>query len=337
MLGYTEAEMSDLGVQDIHPEEDLLYVKDQFEKQVRKEIALAKDIPVKRKDGSVFYVDVNSCPVKLGERAYLLGVFRDITERKKAEETERKLEAQKLVVEELLELDRMKSEFVETVTHELRTPMTPLRSSVDLLLAGTLGELSPKQKEYLEMMRRNIERLSRFATEVLAFSRLESGRYVIRPCEMSVLSVTRTVVDLIEKKAHESEISIDVKIQSEQFAFADPDAVSEIMTNLVTNAIVHNPPGTQVNIFTGRIDDDWVEVTVADNGKGIPEEMLEKVFDKFFQGDREHGPGYRGTGIGLAVCRKLVEAMGGRISVEAHPGKGSVFRFTLPAKAGTES
>jgi signal transduction histidine kinase len=263
---------------------------------------------------------------------YLLGVFRDITQRREAEEARRKIEAQKLVVEKLKELNRIKDEFVETVTHELRTPMTPLRSSVDLLLDGSLGDLAPQQKKYLEMMKRNIDRLSRFATEVLTFSKLESGSYKLHPREISVLSVVRTVTDLLKRKTTETDTSIGVEVRAESFAYADPDAVSEVITNLLANAIVHNPAGTHVRVSSRPVDEHFVEVSIADNGRGIPEDMLDRIFEKFFQAGRECGPGYRGIGIGLTVCKTLVEKMGGTISVQSRVSEGSIFKFTLPMK-----
>jgi PAS domain S-box-containing protein len=336
MLGYSPEELDKLRIDDIHPQDALPYVIDQFEKQNRGEIAVARDIPVKRKDGTVFYTDVSASHMTLGGKRYLLGIFRDITERKKAEETLRKLEAEKLVVKELKELDRMKNEFVETITHELRTPMTPLRSTLEMFLDGTLGDITPQQKEYVEMMSRNVERLSRFATDILSLSRLDSGAYALRPQEMSVFSVVRPAIELLKKRAEKKNISLSLVVRTEIFAFADPDAVSEVVTNLVNNAIVHCPEGTQVVISSRMVDENFIEVSVADNGLGIPEGMIDKIFDRFFQAKRTRGPGYKGAGVGLTISRALVEKMGGKISVESEPGKGSLFRFTLPVKTIAE-
>ena len=458
MTGYGESEILKLGVKDIHPPESLAYVGEQFARQMRGEIKLATDLPVKRKDGSIFYADVNSAPLELQGKQCLLGVFRDMTEtkkaadklrkrekeltervkelnclyavsklvenpetsietvlrkiveiiptsmqhsatactritlgekefntdnfketdwklteeflspdsvrgqvdicypedhpfleeeklllktitreikdflnRKKADKAQRELEAQKMVVEELRKLDRMKSEFVEIVTHELRTPMTPLRSSAEMLLDGTFGEITPEQRKYIEMMKRNIDRLSRFATEVLTFSRLESGNYVIRPTEISIMALARNAAELLGEKAKKKKTSIEIELQTESFAYADPDAVSEILTNLINNAIVHNPEGTTINISSQPNREGLIEVMVEDDGKGIPPESCARIFDKFFQSEREYGPGYKGTGIGLAVCKGLVEAMNGKIRVESEKEKGTRFIFSLPA------
>jgi PAS domain S-box-containing protein len=337
MLGYSPEELDKLWIDDIHPKEALPYVMGEFEKQNRGEIAVARDIPMKRKDGTVFYADVGASHMTLVGKKYLLGIFRDITERKKAEEALRRLEAEKLVVEELRELDRMKDEFVETITHELRTPMTPLKSILEMFVDGTLGEMTPQQREYVEMMSRNVERLSRFATDILSLSKLDSGTYALRPQEMSVFSVARPAIELLKKRAEKKNISLSLVVRTEIFSYADPDAVSEVVINLVNNAIAHCPEGTQVTISSRALGEDFVEVSVADNGPGIPEDMIDKIFDRFVQAKRTRGPGYKGAGVGLTICKALVEKMGGKISVESGSGKGAVFRFTLPTRKVAES
>ncbi len=331
MLGYTEQEIRKLTVSNIHPEEDLKSVMDKFEKQLRGVNSLARSIPVKKKDGSVFYADVNSAPVRLHDREYLIGIFRDITEHNKAEEAARELEAQKLVIEKLQELDRMKDEFVSTVTHELRTPMTPLRSTIEMLLDGSLGEISPRQRKFVGMMARNVERLTQFTTEVLTLSRLESGRYKLTPKLLPIMEVVEPVMDLMKARAdgRKSTVTLDI---AKLTAYADPDSLGMVVTNLTNNAIVHTPEGTAITVSARQARDDFVEIAISDNGEGISEEHLDNLFDRFYQAKRRESASYKGTGVGLAVCKALVEAMGGNISVESQCGKGTTFRFTVPAK-----
>lgn len=247
-----------------------------------------------------------------------------------SQELERKLGAEALLVERLKDVERMKAEFVETVTHELRTPMTPLRSAIEMFLDGILGALTDDQRQMLEMMNRNVQRLARFATDVLALSRLDSGTHPLEPRSLRLAEAVRPVVELLRPKAAEKRVFVNLEVSDGAGAFADQDALSQVVTNLVDNAISHTPDGTTITVSTRPGGRDFVEVMVADDGQGIPPHAIRRLFDRFYQADRKAGPGYRGTGIGLAVSKALVERMGGRISVDSRVGKGTVFKFTLP-------
>jgi PAS domain S-box-containing protein len=331
MLGYGMDEVANLGVGDIHAEADLPHVMEQFERLARGEIGLTHDIPVKRKDGSVFYADISASVVTMGNRRYLLGILRDLTEHRKMEEAKRNLEAQNMVVEELTELDCVRREFVETITHELRTPMTPLRSVLEMFADGTLGEVTANQGEYIEMMKRNVERLVRFTTDVLTFSKLESGNYRIHLEQLSLLSVAAPVVALLGKKAEEKNSAVSLEVQTDMPVYGDSGALSDVLTNLINNAIVHNAEGTCVSVGAEMTGRDSVQVSVSDNGKGIDPKVMDRMFQKFVRAGVEYGPGYRGSGLGLSICKGLVGAMGGKIRVESIPGQGTTFLFTLPA------
>jgi PAS domain S-box-containing protein len=333
MLGYSQEEVRELHVDDIHPREDLPRVRETFARQRAKELKLASDIPVRRKDGSIFFADINSAPVTIGGREYVVGVFRDITEHKEAEKARRELEAEKMVVEKMKELDRMKDEFISTVTHELRTPMTPLRSTIEMLLDGSLGEVTSQQRKFVEMMARNVERLAQFTTEVLTLSRLESGRYKLAPKNLALMEVVRPVMELMGTRAASRDSSISLDIPTELLVYADEDSLGMVITNLTNNAIVHTPEGTNITVSARRLEDGLAEIAISDTGEGIAPEHLENLFDRFYQGQRRKSATYKGTGIGLAVCKALVEAMGGEISVESKVGKGTAFRFTVPAQS----
>jgi len=233
--------------------------------------------------------------------------------------------------EKFNELERLKTEFIDIVTHELRTPITPLKSAVELFLDGSLGMVTPKQKMFLEMMARNIDRLALFATEVVTLSRLEAGSYMFQREKVNMRDIAASVARQLEKEAENKKATINIDVAPGLHAVADAQALSQVFTNLVHNAIVHNPEGTEVVINTREQNGDFVEVAVSDNGRGVPAEALKNLFTRFYQFDRKPGPGYRGTGIGLAVSKKLVEAMGGEIIAESTCGKGSTFKFTLPA------
>lgn len=243
-----------------------------------------------------------------------------------------KLEAQRAVVARLRKLGRVKNEFVQMVAHGLRTPMTSLMATVEMLLAGDLGSVTPEQKESLQRARANIQRLICFTTDILSLSRLESGQYPLRPGDMVLLPVIETVLEFLGDKARERNVVLGVDVVADIRAFADTDALYIVLTNLLDNAIVHSPEGTMVFISSRQIDENFVEVTVADNGQGIPRDALDKVFDPFYTAHARPGVARIGTGLGLSICKILVEAMGGDLSVESFSESSTVFRFTLPAR-----
>ena len=159
---------------------------------------------------------------------------------------------------------------------------------------------------------------------------LESGKYPLNIQKISVCSVIEPAIELLKEKASESKSKLYLDRMHDTHAFGDPDAVNEVLTNLINNALVHTPEGTEVSVSANKISDDFMEIVVRDNGQGIDEEALARVFDRFVQINRKSGPGYRGSGIGLAVCKALVEKMGGTISAQSVPGRGTEFKFTLP-------
>jgi signal transduction histidine kinase len=263
---------------------------------------------------------------------------RMLLDLKEAEQVRRTLHAKQMVLEQMTELTEMQRQFIDVVTHELRTPMTAIRSAVGLLLDGTLGELHGKQQQFLEMIERNIERLSRFSTDVLSLSRLDSNKYPLHPAEQNLEVLLTTPVELIESNAAEKKIGVryDADLMAPLQVYADADAVAQVITNFANNVVAHCPEGTTMAITARRRGQHYVEVRVTDDGPGIPQDALAKIFERFFQSGRKSGPGYRGSGIGLSVCKSLVEKMGGGIGVESTLGEGTTFRFTLPTAAAQD-
>ncbi len=267
-----------------------------------------------------------------GEPASML-TLRDVTGRERLRALETQLEEEGQLIRHLRELDRMKDEFVQTVTHELRTPMTPLQSAAEMFLDGTLGELLPVQREMLELMARNIQRLSRFAADVLTLSRLDRDEFPISCRELNLLPTLRASVELLRKRAEEKGMTLTLEGDAQGRVVADPDAAAQIVTNLIDNAITHNPEGTRIRVSVEAGEADVLHLAVADDGIGVSAEARARLFDRFYQVDRRSGPGYRGTGIGLAVCKGLVERMGGSINAESRPREGTTFRIALRTPA----
>jgi PAS domain S-box-containing protein len=316
MLGYSPEEIKNLGVTDIHPKEHLAYVLEQFERQVRGEIAVAKDLPVRRKDGSVFYADVNSSLVTLSGRKYLLGLFRDITQRRRAEGA-------------LVEAVKQKSEYTSTVSHELRTPLTAIREGIAIVLDGTTGALNAEQKEFLDLAKRNVDRLSRLINAVLDFQKLEAQKMVFDIQENDINELVREVHDTMAPLADKQGLGFTLKLAEglPRLKF-DWDRIVQVLTNLVNNAIKFTEKGSII-IASSRGDNN-IEVSVKDSGPGIKEEDMGRLFQQFGQLERIAQRTTGGTGLGLAISKEIIEKHRGKIWVESEFGKGATFRFILP-------
>jgi len=232
--------------------------------------------------------------------------------------------------EEKDRFEEIKTRFIDAVAHELRTPVTPIKAAAELLSEESLGNLSEQQRGFLEIVRRNTARLEHLIEEVTSLSHLESGESMLHAQRMSIWEAVSGAVKLIRKRAQDKSIEISLGTQTELFAWADPHAVGMVVTNLIENAVVHNPEGTKITISTQLAGRNSVRVFISDDGEGIPEKELENIFDRFSISREKQYTGSGGAGIGLSICKRLVEKMGGEIYVESFVAQGTTFAFTLP-------
>ncbi|NIN92906.1 HAMP domain-containing protein [bacterium] len=233
---------------------------------------------------------------------------------------------------QLKEIDQMKKDFLASVTHELKSPLTSLIMYIDLFLTGAAGKLNEKAKKFLRIMERNSNRLSRFIDDLLDMARIERGKMEIKRESLGILPIVSETVELMKPQADEKNIEIAMNIPDDlPLVFVDGDRTRQIITNLLSNSIKFTPEEGKISI---KIQDDkkYLQLSLSDTGIGIPPEHINKIFDKFEQVRevRERVKGPRGTGLGLAIVKYLVEAQGGKIWVESEVGKGSTFYFTLP-------
>ena len=226
-------------------------------------------------------------------------------------------------------LDRMKDEFVSTVSHELRTPLTSIRGALGLLATGLLGEMGAKASNLLRIAVTNSDRLVRLINDILDLERMQSGRAPLayRNCDLGELA--RQAIDAMTPMADAAKVQMLLDSGPVQVE-VDPDRLQQVMTNLLSNAIKFSPPQSQVTITLERLLD-GVTVSVSDNGRGIPKDKLESIFDRFQQVDASDARQKGGTGLGLAICRTIVVQHGGRIWAERNPDRGSTFRMFLPS------
>jgi len=228
-------------------------------------------------------------------------------------------------------LDRMKDEFISTVSHELRTPLTSLRAALGLITGGSLNTRPEKLRQMLDIATGNTDRLVRLVNDILELERIGSGKAELRSTMCSADDLFRRAAGLQQAEATKGQLRITFNSQGVN-VWADPDRVLQTIANLISNAIKFSPAGTEIQLRARRVDANEAEIQVRDQGRGIPEDKLESIFERFHQVDASDSRTMGGTGLGLAICRSIVAQHGGRIWATSTVGKGSTFHFTLPTR-----
>jgi len=272
-------------------------------------VSTAEDDSYVRSDGQILPVEVTTTP--LTEEDTVLGavvIFRDVTQRR--------------------EVERLKSEFVSMVSHELRTPLTAIQGSLGLISGGALGPLPAPAARMLEIASISAHRLNRLVDDILDIERIESGVLVLQPGRQPARAVIDTAVEQMQVLAAEAGVQMRVGRVSGT-VHADPDRAAQTLINLLGNALKFSYPGGLVEI-SAHAGDDVVEFAVTDQGRGIPSDRLERIFDRFEQVDSSDAREKGGFGLGLAISRSLVERSGGRIWATNNLDRGATLHFTLP-------
>jgi signal transduction histidine kinase len=227
----------------------------------------------------------------------------------------------------LKELDRIKSDFLSNASHELRTPLTAIRGAVDFLLRQRDGDGAA----FLEIIKKNSERLIRLVTDLLDFSRIEAGKMEMQFSLADLSFLTEEVVSFVQNMADGKNVRISRRVPEGLMMMADEDRIKQVLINLLSNAIKFSFPGGRVDLGAVKNRDE-VLVCVQDQGRGIAPEDREKIFTKFNQVGKHPPSREGGVGLGLAISKGIVEAHGGRIWVESRQGRGSTFFFSIPPR-----
>ena len=228
-------------------------------------------------------------------------------------------------------LNRMKDEFISTVSHELRTPLTSIRGALGLLNGDVLSERPEKAQQMLDIAISNSDRLIRLVNDILDLERIGSGKDELQRvvCDIEELMRRAASIQQAEIPKPEVHISFDASGIS---VWADPDRILQTFNNLISNAIKFSYPGGKIHLTACNLDESEVIVEIIDQGRGVPADKLEKIFDRFQQVDASDSRALGGTGLGLAICRSIIAQNGGRIWATSNADKGTTFHFTLPAK-----
>jgi PAS domain S-box-containing protein len=295
------------------------------------------DLHGRRRDGSLFPVEISLSPIQTESGMHVTAVIRDVTERKRAEKEVRRLQLQYTGELEARNRDieranRLKSEFLASMSHELRTPLHTIIGFAELLQEGHEGVLTEAQSRFVNHIHRDSEHLLELINDILDLSKIEAGGLTLKREIYPLVRSISEALDAIRPGAAAKGIVIEERGERDSLIDADPLRVKEILYNLLSNAVKFTPEGGKVWIQSGE-DAGFIRVTVGDTGIGIAAEEQENIFDKFYQvGNTTRGV-REGTGLGLSITKELVQMHGGWMEVDSTPGEGSRFTFALPTAA----
>ena len=305
------------------------------EEQLRKNLAgetieQPEIIEVVKSNGEHRWGEARISLIKKGGKIIgIQGIVRDITEKrmleKKVREYHEKLQRS---YEELMEADRAKTEFVSNITHELLTPLTSIKGFVELLGEESIGTINPEQKKSLDIILRNSDRLIRLIKELLDSTRLENNRFVMELKNVSLESIILKSIQDIYPQANEKQITLIRETQPLTQIWGDDERLMQVIRNLLINAIKFTPQNGKITIKSSNYNE-HVKISISDTGIGISKDKLNTIFERFYQVDGSASRKYGGVGLGLSICKNIIEKHQGSIWAESE-GNGSTFHILLP-------
>src|SRR2546427_2369209 len=244
-----------------------------------------------------------------GKRQGMILVFHDLTRLKQLENT--------------------RKEFVANVSHELRTPLSMIKGYVETLINGAKDDPNVAMR-FLQTIEKHADRLTCLIEDLLTISRLESGQIVMNIQKVELRSVAEDVMDDLQSRAGDKKVNLENQVPDDVVVRADADRVQQVIFNLVDNAIKYGRPEGRVWINARLADGQFAEVSVRDNGPGIPPDSIDRVFERFYRADKARSREQGGTGLGLSIVKHIIQSHGGEVWVESELGRGTTFFFTLP-------
>jgi len=233
------------------------------------------------------------------------------------------------IEEQRREIDRAKTEFLSITSHELRSPMTPMKAQLQMLKREYFGKLSKDQKKSLEIIIRNADRLDNIIADFLEISRIEAARLKFNFQETDIKHIIEETIEFMNAFAREKNIKLVTKIEKLPIIEADSGRLSQVLRNLINNAIKFSEKNSKIEILA-KTEKNFIFFSVKDYGCGLTSENQLRIFEPFYQVENASRRKHGGTGLGLAICRGIVESQNGKIWVESKSGKGSKFNFTIP-------
>ncbi|WP_238918884.1 PAS domain-containing hybrid sensor histidine kinase/response regulator [Clostridium sp. YIM B02555] len=271
-----------------------------------------------------------------GDILGIIGVSRDITEKSKREQLKKDMENERLRLDELKEIDRMKTEFFANISHELRTPINVIYSALQMeqvMLKNLFGENEQQDKmRYVKMMKQNCYRLLRLIENLIDITKFENGYVNINKSNYDIVSLVENVVLSVAGYIENRDLSIifDTDIEEKVIAL-DAEKMERIILNLLSNAVKFTSSGGNITVKVHE-NNNYIFIQIKDTGKGIPKDKLNSIFERFVQVDKPSTRNHEGSGIGLSIVKSLVEQHGGDISVESKEGIGTEFIIKIPCE-----
>jgi PAS domain S-box-containing protein len=314
MFGYSASELIGVNVNILmgEPYHELhnSYMSHYLTSGLAKVIGRSRELEAQRKNGEIFEIELFVYDIGVDKEHRFLGIIRDISERK--------------------HMDRVKSEFVSTVSHELRTPLTSIKGALGMINSGILGTLPDKAKRMVELAHNNTERLILLVNDLLDMEKIQAGKMDLKLEKINLTAIVKESIAMNQTYASHLKVSLALQDSpTDYFVVADSNRMMQVMANLISNAAKFSPLNDVVKIII-NLEDDFVKVSISDNGLGIPAEYHSKIFQKFSQLDASDSRQKGGTGLGLNITKAIVEHHGGRIDFFSTINQGTTFFFKLP-------
>jgi signal transduction histidine kinase len=232
--------------------------------------------------------------------------------------------------EKLVQTDKAKDEFAAMLTHELKTPLVPIQGYVDILLSGHLGDLTDGQKERLQIIKASTISLLKLTSDILDTQKLELGQLKIVKQRNNIKDTIEKSVEVLRTIASAKTIALVNHVNTDIFGTYDDERIKQVITNLIKNSMNACSPQTGKVEIIANDSPSEIKISVKDNGKGIPDENKDQMFRKFYQADTSSTRESGGSGLGLVICKGIIETHGGKIWFESKHGQGTTFIFTIP-------